>query len=111
MSVSTHLPLPGLLYCSTPVAGFTSGLVAYGVTQNLEGARGYASWQWLFIIEGVSTLALGLVVLVILPSFPDRIARKGHFLFRNSSEQEMMLARQVTGQLFPWAYILHGAEQ
>lgn len=39
----------------------------------MEGTRGMASWQWLFLIEGVIAVAVGLVNATILPTFPDRI--------------------------------------
>lgn len=87
----------GLVYISTPVAGFASGLIAYGVQKNLEGVDGFHSWQWLFMVNGFPTIALGLVVCFVLPSLPDDIARKGHFLFKSMEERELILARQVSG--------------
>ena len=91
----------GLIYCSTPVAGFASGLIAYGVQKHLQHTGGYMAWQWLFIIEGIPTIALGLVVLVLLPSLPDRIAKTGHFLFKDPKEREIMLQRQLSGSFAP----------
>lgn len=88
----------GLVYISTPVAGFASGLIAYGVQKNLEGVDGFRSWQWLFMVNGIPTIALGLVVCFVLPSLPDDIARKGHFLFKSMEERELILARQISGE-------------
>jgi hypothetical protein len=50
------------------------------------------------MIEGFPTLALGLLVVILMPSLPDRVARKGHFLFKNERDREIMLARQIAGQ-------------
>ena len=82
----------GLTYLSTPIAGFTSGLVAYGVAKNLDGDLGYHAWQWLFIVEGIPAIALGLLVVVCLPDFPDKVSKNGHFFFR--SQEERALIRQ-----------------
>lgn len=82
-----------LMYWSTPVASFSSGLIAYGVGKHLQGVNGLSPWKWLFIIEGVPSVACGLVVMLLLPSFPDRVARKGHFLFRSETEKQILLAR------------------
>jgi len=34
-------------------------------------AQGMAAWQWLYVIEGSITVTIGLVIMVILPDFPD----------------------------------------
>jgi hypothetical protein len=43
------------------------GLIAYGTFSNLQNSYGLASWQWLFIIEGVPTIVIGLLSFKILP--------------------------------------------
>ncbi len=37
-----------------------------------HGLLGLAGWQWLFIIEGLPAVALGLVVLAMLPDGPEK---------------------------------------
>lgn len=59
-----------LLYSGALISGAFSGLIAAGVNANLAGARGYGAWQWLFIIEGVITVAVALAAIPILPNFP-----------------------------------------
>lgn len=34
------------------VAGTMNGVIAYGIEMNLNGARGWPSWRWIFFIEG-----------------------------------------------------------
>lgn len=36
----------------------------------LEGRYGIAGWRWLFIVEGVVTIGLGIVFAIIMPEFP-----------------------------------------
>lgn len=40
-----------LLYCGSLVSGAFSGLIAAGITADLDGALGISAWRWLFIIE------------------------------------------------------------
>jgi ACS family tartrate transporter-like MFS transporter len=50
---------------STVVGGPLAGLIL-----GLNGWHGLAGWQWLFLLEGVPALLLGLVVLAYLPDHP-----------------------------------------
>lgn len=36
----------------------------------MDGARGLRAWRWLFLIEGVITIAVALAAFFILPNFP-----------------------------------------
>ncbi|KAF9503516.1 hypothetical protein BS47DRAFT_1322839 [Hydnum rufescens UP504] len=42
------------------VAGAFSGLLAYGIGF-MSGARGLRGWSWIFILEGVATVALAII--------------------------------------------------
>lgn len=59
-----------LLYSGALISGAFSGLIAAGIKANLTGVRGYNAWQWLFIIEGVITIAVAFAAIPILPNFP-----------------------------------------
>ncbi len=41
-----------------------------GVILGMNGLAGLAGWQWLFLIEGIPAVLLGVVVLVVLPNGP-----------------------------------------
>lgn len=88
----------GLVYWSTTAAGLIHGLIAYGVGKHLDGAHGIEAWQWLFIVEGVPTVALGAAVILIMPSMPDRVVKTGHWLFRNT-DKHRLLSRTKTGKM------------
>ena len=60
-----------IFYSGSLVSGAFGNLIAAGILSGLAGARGMSAWQWLYIIEGSITVALGLVICVILPDFPD----------------------------------------
>ena len=46
-----------LLYSGSLLSGAFSGLIAAGITNNLNGARGLSAWRWLFIVEGTITVS------------------------------------------------------
>lgn len=45
-------------------------ILASGILQ-LDGAQGLRGWQWIFLLEGCFTMAVGLLLLLLLPGSPD----------------------------------------
>lgn len=54
---------------AVPVASIAGGPIA-GLLLNLNGVYGLAGWQWLFLVEGLPAVLLGIVVLRYLPDTP-----------------------------------------
>jgi ACS family tartrate transporter-like MFS transporter len=54
-------------------AGIVGGPVS-GALLSLHGTLGLAGWQWLFLLEGLPAIVLGLVVLGALPERPEDAA-------------------------------------
>ena len=46
----------------------------------MNGVAGKAGWRWIFIMEGILTVLVGLVGLVVLVDFPDQAHRSLRFL-------------------------------
>jgi MFS family permease len=79
---------PGIIFCLTrwfpsaerarAVAAFMTAVLAAGIVGGpvsgallaLDGAGGLAGWQWLFLLEGVPAVGLGLIVWRVLPERP-----------------------------------------
>lgn len=57
-----------ILYTGNILATAFAGMIAAGIFQ-LDGKRGYAGWQWLFIIQGAVT---GLVAAICFPFLPNK---------------------------------------
>ncbi|KAE8423467.1 MFS transporter [Aspergillus pseudocaelatus] len=57
-------------FSSTSLAGGFGGLLAYGLSQ-MGGIRGYSGWRWVFIIEGIITAVVALVLFFLIPDFPE----------------------------------------
>ncbi|KUJ07763.1 MFS general substrate transporter [Mollisia scopiformis] len=84
----SELATRGAIFFSTStLAGSFSGLISYGVVENLNGAHGWLAWRWIFLIEGVLPVGATLLVIFLLPSTPEKLGR-------NFKEDERELAIQ-----------------
>jgi ACS family tartrate transporter-like MFS transporter len=52
-----------------PISGVIGGPIS-GALLGLHGWLGLRGWQWLFLLEGVPSIVVGLLVLVLLPDRP-----------------------------------------
>ncbi|KAK1958882.1 major facilitator superfamily transporter [Colletotrichum sublineola] len=59
-----------ILYTGLVLAMASSGLIATGVYEGLEGSRDMAGWQWLFIVLALAGSCCALLALVLLPDYP-----------------------------------------
>src|SRR5256885_6993179 len=55
-----------LFMTAIPIAGVIGGPLSGWILQAMTRAQGLAGWQWLFLIEAIPSLALGVAVLVYL---------------------------------------------
>ena len=58
------------MYAGNTLSNCFGGLIAAGVLSGLEGAHGIRGWRWLFIIEGVMTIGIAFIAVLILPNYP-----------------------------------------
>ncbi|KAL5884428.1 hypothetical protein ACKVWC_003397 [Pyricularia oryzae] len=58
-------------YSGSALANMFGGLLAAGILGNMHNAQGIAGWRWLFIIEGVVTVFIGLCAGYFLPDYPQ----------------------------------------
>ena len=70
------------------VAGAFGGLIAFGV-QHIQSS--VANWKLLFIIEGIPTVMIGFLAMVVLPNRPEETT-----MF-NEKEREIALDRANRG--------------
>jgi sugar phosphate permease len=89
----------GYLFVSSALAGAFGGLLAYGIG-HMEGVAGLSGWRWIFIIEGIPTVVLGVVCWFFLANDPDTA------YYLTAEEKEMVLVRRArqTGvsETFEW---------
>jgi MFS transporter, ACS family, tartrate transporter len=58
-------------YFAFPISAAVMGALA-GPLLALNGRLGLAGWQWLFLVEGLPAILLGVVILFALPEIPSR---------------------------------------
>ncbi|WP_250474582.1 MFS transporter [Caballeronia sp. GAFFF1] len=55
-----------LFFMAIPLAGIIGGPLSGYIMHALQGAHGLAGWKWLFILEALPSLVLGVVILFYL---------------------------------------------
>ncbi|KAI1862386.1 uncharacterized protein JN550_010248 [Neoarthrinium moseri] len=75
-----------LFFSASILAGAFSGLLAFAIA-NMAGVGGYGAWRWIFIIEGLLTIVIGLVSKWWIADWPETAK------FLNDEERKMLLSR------------------
>lgn len=70
------------------LSGFIGGPVSGWILEDLSGVHGIAGWQWLFLLEALPSIIIGIVVLFYLD---DRI----HDAKWLSAEEKQLLERNI----------------
>ncbi|TVY32013.1 putative transporter [Lachnellula subtilissima] len=60
----------GLFYTAASLSGAFGGLLARGLTE-IGKVGGQAKWSWIFIIEGLLTVVVGVIAYFLLPNSVD----------------------------------------
>lgn len=81
-------------WVSLTTTNIIGSLLAAGILQ-LRGRHGLAGWRWLFLLEGILTLLIGVFAAFYLPAGPTQTAGgfrgKGWF----SEREEVILVNRV----------------
>ncbi|KAI1917917.1 hypothetical protein LOZ61_000031 [Ophidiomyces ophidiicola] len=71
-----------LFYFIGAVAGSLSGILAFGLSQ-MNGMHGLGGWRWIFIMEGVISIAVAIICYIFIVDFPDKADKAWGFLSAN----------------------------
>lgn len=74
------------LFVCTALSGAFGGLLAFAILK-MDGVGGYAGWRWVYIIEGIFSIVVALVVWLGLPNDPSNA------YFLNDREKKLMRIR------------------
>lgn len=75
-----------LFFTASIIAGGFGGLFAFALAK-MNGLGGYAGWRWIFIIEGILTVVLGVVSKIWIPDWPETAK------FLSEEERALLIAR------------------
>ncbi|KAI0886880.1 DNA-repair protein rad2 [Annulohypoxylon maeteangense] len=78
----------GYLFVSAAISGALGGLLAYGIGQ-MAGVAGYSGWRWIFIIEGLPSILIGVAAFFLLPNDIE------HAYFLTPEEKKFAAARHL----------------
>ncbi|KAJ0139454.1 putative transporter, partial [Colletotrichum tanaceti] len=56
-------------YCASAMSGAFSGLLAAGIAE-MDGVSGLEGWRWIFILEGIATICIGVSCFFLLVDTP-----------------------------------------
>jgi MFS family permease len=59
-----------LFAISMPISNILSGTVSPWIMESMGGRAGFANWQWLFLMEGIPSILLGILTLLIMVDKP-----------------------------------------
>lgn len=62
----------GLFNMAVPLSSVIGAPISVLILTYLDRVGGFAGWQWLFVIEALPAIIMGMVVLTVLPDRPDR---------------------------------------
>lgn len=80
--------ITALFMTAVPIAGVIGNPLSGWILERLAGVHGLAGWQWMFLVEGLPSVLLGVVVLFTLIDEIDRAAWL-------TEEEKRLLARNV----------------
>ena len=78
----------GLFFIGLGVAGFIGGPISGLILGHMSGVLGYAGWQWLFFLEALPSIVIGIVLFIALE---DRVERAKWL----TSEEKAMIAADL----------------
>lgn len=79
-----------IYFCSVIVASAFGGLLASAIAK-MDGILGLANWRWVFILEGIATILVGIAAFFLVSDFPDDAK------WLTEEEREFVIARAVGG--------------
>ncbi|EED18707.1 MFS transporter, putative [Talaromyces stipitatus ATCC 10500] len=89
-----------IFFSAAALAGSFGGLLAAAIAR-MDGIGGKAGWSWIFILEGLATIVLGVLSFWLVVDFPD----KATFLSdadRQRVTRRLMMDQQASGQHEEW---------
>lgn len=75
-----------IYWSSVIFAGAFGGLIASGIAQ-MDGMRGLENWRWIFVLEGVASVLVGIAAFFFCADFPQQAS------WLNEDEKAAVIAK------------------
>ncbi|KAI9273105.1 major facilitator superfamily domain-containing protein [Phascolomyces articulosus] len=89
------------------ISAAAGGLIAGTIYDRMHGAAGLPGWKWLFIIEGLIAVALGIIGYILLPNLPHD--NNTGWLTKQERENAILRtqqqSKQVTLDSYNWSTV------
>jgi D-galactonate transporter len=59
-----------LFMTAIAISNVVGSPISGAIMQYMDGANGWRGWQWLFLLEGIPSVIIGILVFVLLPNGP-----------------------------------------
>lgn len=69
---SRRAHMVALFMTAIAISNVVGSPVSGAIMQFMDGANGWRGWQWLFLLEGIPSVLVGLLVLALLPNGPQK---------------------------------------
>ncbi|KAJ7105400.1 MFS general substrate transporter [Mycena crocata] len=107
----------GLFFGAASLAGAFGGALAYGISF-MSGTQGLLGWSWIFILEGIATVVVGIAAFFVLVDFPvsakfltpeqrSFVVWKKKYDNSSVGEEEHFEMRHLVEALTDWQVWLH----
>jgi MFS family permease len=84
---SRRAKMVALFMTAIAISNVVGSPISGAIMQFMDGVNGWRGWEWLFLLEGIPSVIIGVLVFVLLPNGP----RQAKFL--TAQEQEMIVQR------------------
>ncbi|KAJ7282851.1 MFS general substrate transporter [Mycena rebaudengoi] len=106
-----------LFFGAASCAGAFGGTLAYGISF-MSGIRNRLGWSWIFMLEGIATVVVGILAFFVLVDFPvtaefltpeERayVIRRKKYDNSSVGEEEHFEMRHITEALTDWQVWMH----
>ncbi|KAF5328441.1 hypothetical protein D9619_013250 [Psilocybe cf. subviscida] len=107
----------GLFFGAASLAGAFSGLLAFAI-HFMSGTAGLLGWSWIFILEGMATVLVGLLAFLVMVDFPATasfltpeersfIVHKKKYDNSSVGEEEHFSSRHFWAAVTDWQVWIH----
>ncbi|KAK9390126.1 major facilitator superfamily domain-containing protein [Lipomyces mesembrius] len=87
-----------IFYVGLMLGSTTAGLLQASVFQHLNGVNGLSGWRWMFIVDAIITIPVGILGFFIWPGTPDKL----HSFFFTEKDAEIAKRQVIKSALISW---------